>query len=335
MKPIVKHLILILILVAVYFATDFLEKGIILNDITPYPIIGIIFWLLLIYVVFVVIIQPILQFRKLKTIHEISITSNAEKLCKKLEKHKLEKRDEEHWQSEIWYQLNEELLKKCPKNSEQFVEREKRLAKIIDNYIKQDNEKNKDNNINSQAKKIINQYSWSAALCVIFSRNSFLDGMLMLFAQMKMTVDLAKLYGYKPSPLFNSLCFGWIATNSILTGLFAQAGADTIGEVLTDSLTNGDIVEGGLTNTVISKMGSLAVEGLASATTVYVTGYVVLMKLQGTAEININTLFRLRREGRWELVKNVPQNTIKALSAKIPDFSSTWEKIKNSVMPTK
>ena len=169
-------------------------------------------------------------------------------------------------------------------------------------------------------------------MCVVFSRNSFLDGLLILFAQMKMTVELSKLYGYKPSPLFNSLCFGWIATNSIMTGLFAQAGSEVVGEVIVDSLSNGDIVEGSLTKAIGSKMSSLFFEGLTSATTVYVTGHVVLMKLQGVADINIKTLFHLRKQGRLELIKSMPQNLIKAFSAKFPKFSQWMLSLNNNIV---
>ncbi len=327
MNSIIKHLILIIILIAVYFATDFLEKGIILNGITPYPIIGIIFWLLLLYVVWEVLVRPLLQFRKLRTKHQPNVISQAQKIYKQLDPYKLKNR-QESWQSEIWHQLNEILPTKNKTTKENLLQYEKQIIPIIDNYIKHyNNETNK----SSDAKKIINQYSWSAALCVVFSRNSFLDGILILIAQMKMTVELSKLYGYKPSPLFNTLCFGWIATNSILTGLFAQAGSEAVGEIITDSLTNGDIIEGGLTNSVISKTSSIALEGLTAATTIYVTGHVVLMKLQGTPQIDIKTLFRLRKQGRWELVKSIPQNTFQALSTKIPNFSQWWESVKKAV----
>ncbi|MCR5454989.1 MAG: YcjF family protein [Bacteroidales bacterium] len=331
MKPFVKHLLLIALLLAVYFAADFLEKGIILNDMTPFPFVGVAFWGLLLYIVWVVLIRPIIQFRKLQTAHGKNITETATKIRKQLEAHKLKKR-EDCWQSEIWHQLNDEINMKCSKKSPEYAEREKRLASIIDDYIRRENETS---DKLTKAKSIINKYSWSAALCVMFSRNSFLDGLLMLLAQMKMTVELAELYGYKPSPLFNSLCFGWIATNSILTGLFAQAGSEAVSEILTDSLTNGDVIEGGLTNTVLSKVSSIALEGLTSATTVYVTGHVVLMRLQGINEINIKTLFKLRREGRLDLIKAIPQNTFQALSAKLPDFASWWQKVKESVTTQK
>ena len=328
MKPFVKHIILITILVALYFATDFLEKGIILNNITPYPIVGIVFWLLLLYIVWEVVLQPIIQFRKLKSRREFNITSEAIRIHKQLDAFKT-KDIKKYWQSDIWEKLNYELTKNIEKKSNEYTEREKRLVTIIDSYI---NHCNKDNNKTSDAQQIINKYSWSAALCVVFSRNSFLDGLLILFAQMKMTVELSKLYGYKPSPLFNSLCFGWIATNSIMTGLFAQAGSEVVGEVIVDSLSNGDIVEGSLTDSIFSKSSSLFLEGLTAASTVYVTGYVVLMKLQGVADINIKTLFNLRQQGRLELIKSVPKNAFKALSAKFPEFSQWLLSLKNNIV---
>ena len=316
MKPIFKHLILLLILAGVYFAADFLEKGIILNDITPYPILGIVFWVLLLYIVFVVVIQPIIQFRKLKTINGGDVNKAAKKLHKQLEAYKFkDKNNEENWQSRIWHDINEILLTK-PEND---PERKTQLAALIEEYVKTDNQHN---GKAEKAKKIINKYSWSAALCVVFSRNSFLDGLLILFAQLNMTVEIAKLYGYKPSPMFNTLCFCWIATNSIITGLFSQAGAQAVGDVFADSLTNGDIIEGGLTSTLLSKTSGMVVEGLAAATTVYVTGNIVLLHLQGIPEIQLETLFRLRRRGRIELLKEIPRNVAEKLkwwSCKTPE----------------
>ena len=315
MKPIFKHLILLLILAGVYFAADFLEKGIILNDITPYPILGIVFWVLLLYIVFVVVIQPIIQFRKLKTINGGDVNKAAKKLHKQLEAYKFkDKNKEENWQSRIWHDINEILLTK-PEND---PERKTQLAALIEEYVKTDNQHN---GKAEKAKKIINKYSWSAALCVVFSRNSFLDGLLILFAQLNMTVEIAKLYGYKPSPMFNTLCFCWIATNSIITGLFSQAGAQAVGDVFADSLTNGDIIEGGLTSTLLSKTSGMVVEGLAAATTVYVTGNIVLLHLQGIPEIQLETLFRLRRRGRIELLKEIPRNVAEKLKGSIPWFS--------------
>lgn len=314
MKPIFKHLILLLILAGVYFAADFLEKGIILNDITPYPVLGIVFWVLLLYIVFVVVIQPIIQFRRLKNIKSVDVEKTAKKIHKQLEAHKFEDKDkEEHWQSRIWHSINDELVTKRDNDPE----RKQRLTALIEEYIKTDNQHN---GKAEKAKKIINKYSWSAALCVVFSRNSFLDGLLILFAQLNMTVEIAKLYGYKPSPMFNALCFGWIATNSIITGLFSQAGAEAVGDVFADSLTNGDIIEGGLTSTILSKTSGMVVEGLAAATTVYVTGNIVLLHLQGSPEIKLETLFRLRRRGRLELIKEIPANVAEKLKGVMPSW---------------
>lgn len=297
MKPIFKHLILLLILAGVYFAADFFEKGIILNDITPYPVLGIVFWVLLLYIVFVVVIQPIIQFRKLKNIKSVDVEKAAKKIHKQLENHKFEDKDKEkHWQSRIWHSINDELVTKRDNDPE----RKQRLTALIEEY-------NQHNGKAQKAKKIINKYSWSAALCVVFSRNSFLDGLLILFAQLNMTVEIAKLYGYKPSPMFNALCFGWIATNSIITGLFSQAGAEAVGDVFADSLTNGDFLEGGLTSTILSKTSGMVVEGLAAATTVYVTGNIVLLHLQGSPEIKLKNLFQLRMEGRKELRNDIKE----------------------------
>jgi len=322
MKPIVKHLLLILLLIALYFATDFLAKGFILNNLTPYPILGTAFWLLLIYIIFEILVRPVIQFRRLKSKQQIDITTQAQKIKKELEPFK-NKNIEESLQSKIYHDLDDNGLQtSIAKGSEDYKNREEKLLPIVNQYFDLINESK-----NKEAKKIIHTYSWSAALCVVFSRNSFIDGLLMLIAQMKMTVELSKLYGYKPSPLFNTLCFSWIATNSILTGLFAQAGADAVGEVMVEALTDGDLVEGSLATSALSKTSSIAVEALTSATTVYLTGYVVLYKLQGKPELGIKELFKIRRSGRLSLLKEIPQSVNAKLSPKLKDYFSNMKNI--------
>ena len=138
--------------------------------------------------------------------------------------------------------------------------------------------------LDDKAKKTIMSYSWKVALCVVFSRNPMVDAVLMFFAQYWMALKLMMQYVYKPSPMFNVMCFFWIATNSVMNGIFSQATADNVGEIMGEYLSN-SFLEDGLATKMLSKLGSSAVEAITAATTVYVTGWIVNRKLKGERSI--------------------------------------------------
>ena len=96
---------------------------------------------------------------------------------------------------------------------------------------------------------------------------------------------------------------------------------------MVEALTDGDLVEGSLATSALSKTSSMAVEALTSATTVYLTGYVVLYKLQGKPELGIKELFKIRRTGRLSLLKEIPQSVNAKLSPKLKDYFSNMKNI--------
>ncbi len=290
MKKCVWHCALVLLLGALYFSGEIYEKGKILNDSLPFPVLGFFFWILLIFAVFEIIVKPIFLFVKLTRKKEIDVLGEAKNIRKNLKK-KNEKND-------LFWNINEQLVLSIPKKSKEYKERNDRLALFIKEYYAE---------LSPQSAKIIKKYSWKAALCVVFSRNPLVDGLLMFFAQLKMALELMKLYGYKPSPIFNALCFFWIASNSALNGIFNQAGADSVGEILGGILSDGGLIEEGFQNKLVSKASSCVIEALTSATTVYVTGAIINRKLKGESkDLSIKELFRLRREGRIALLSDIP-----------------------------
>ena len=221
---------------------------------------------------------------------DIDITKEAGVIRKRLE--------EKNEKNDLFWAINAELVRAVPKKSAEYSAREEKLSELVDEYYKA---------VSPDASRIIKKYSWKAALCVVFSRNPLIDGMLMFLAQLKMAMELMKLYGYKLSPLFNVLCFFWIASNSALNGIFSQAGADSVGDILGELLTDGGLIQEGLQNRLVSRASSCVIEALTSATTVYVTGAIINRKLRGEMkDVSIKDLFRLRREGRAALLSDIP-----------------------------
>ncbi|MBQ3671381.1 MAG: DUF697 domain-containing protein [Treponema sp.] len=290
MKKFLKQCLLVLVLVAIYFASDFYAKGQTLNSVLPVPLLGWIFWGLLAFAVVDIVVQPILLFRHLTRFREIDITKEAYSIRNRL--------DEKGSKNDLFWALNEELVRSLPKKSAEYRAREEKLSALVDEYYKR---------LSPEVSSVIKKYSWKAALCVVFSRNGLVDGVLMFLAQLKMAMELMRLYGYKLSPLFNLLCFFWIASNSALNGIFNQAGADSVGEILGGILSDGGLIEEGFQNRLAARASSCVIEALTSATTVYVTGAIINRKLKGEMrDMSIKELFRMRREGRAELLKDIP-----------------------------
>lgn len=290
MKKLLKQCLLVLILIALYFASDFYAKGQILNSTLPVPVLGWIFWILLAFAAVDILIEPILSFRRLTRFREIDITKEAAIIRKRL--------DEKDSKNDLFWAINSELVRSLPKKSPEYRAREEKLSELVDEYYKR---------LSPEVSSVIKKYSWKAALCVVFSRNPLIDGVLMFLAQLKMAMELMKLYGFKLSPLFNILCFFWIASNSALNGIFNQAGADSVGEILSGMLSDGGLIEEGFQNRLAARASSCVIEALTSATTVYVTGAIINRKLKGEIkDMSIKELFKMRREGRAELLKDIP-----------------------------
>ena len=286
-----KRCVPVVALVVLYCASDFYAKGALLNTALPVPLLGWLFWALLAFVVADAVVRPVVLFRRLTRAHGQSVENAAAAVRRRL--------SEKGEKNELFWKINGELVKSLPKKSPEHAARAETLSRLVGEYY---------DSLSPDASKIIRKYSWKAALCVVFSRNGLVDGVLMFHAQVKMAMELMRLYGYRLSPLFNVLCFFWIASNSALNGIFSQAGADSVGEILGGMLSDGGLVGEGIKSQVAAKAGSFVVEALASATTVYVTGEIINRKLRGEAgNVSIKELFKMRRAGRAALLADIPE----------------------------
>lgn len=303
MKSIATKVFFLLLIVALYFLSDLFEKGMFLNQAFPVPVLGCLFWGLIAIVVIDLVIKPAIEFVKLTRARsgdtDKDIRKDAERIKELLKKQGAE--------SPILEGLRKELLK-------QSTDRDT-LKKLLAEYY---------DGLDEKAKKTIRSYSWKAALCVVFSRNPLVDAVLMFLAQYRMALELMMQYGFKPSPVFNILCFFWIATNSVLNGIFSQATADNVGEIMKEYLLG----DGGPT-IVLSKLGSAAVEAMTAATTVYVTGWIVNRKLKGErSSVSVKELFAMRKTARKELLCDLTDDARKKIEKwykESPDEPDTSE----------
>lgn len=326
-----------------YFAADIVEKGRALNRLTPFPVFGLVFWGLILALIWVLLVKPILDFCRLSRRSQCSEEDRAAALLARLDiQIKANKGCDDFWNEKEWNAYAE--LKN--------VIREKKWDSLNAVYS-QDSEKNDKTLIEvlqsldlvcTQGRELVLSYCKTAAIAVAFNRNAFLDGICMLVIQMKLVVALARLYGYKPSPVFNACCFVWIVTNSIVATLLnsiasnlanealekvgesvAETGGDaseSFGEMLGDAAA-GDSEDGILTGAlalgqqVSSFVIGILFEAIASGAAVYVTGRIFLSKLNGEWDKpTFGTLIKLRREGRKAIAKSIP-DFMSSLSKKI------------------
>ncbi|MCR5620850.1 MAG: hypothetical protein K6G18_03245 [Treponema sp.] len=285
MKKLLQQCALVLVLVALYFASDLYAKGRMLNQLLPIPILGYLFCGLLLFAAYDIVLKPIIEFWRMARVKRdgnIDVTKVARTIMRQL--------DKSGGAAELKGNLKEEL-----RNGLQTQDTQ-RLHELIDRYY---------SDLDGNTAAIIRNYSWKTALCVVFSRNTVVDAVMMFISQYKMALELMKTYGFTPSPVFNVLCFFWIASNSMLNGVFSQANADTFGSIIRENLV--DIGVEGIMSKGLSKLGAFALEAMTAATTVYVTGWIVNRKLKGDrCAISVKELFELRSKARKALVCNLP-----------------------------
>ncbi|MDO5471328.1 MAG: hypothetical protein Q4F38_08500 [Akkermansia sp.] len=328
----VRHLLVWGVLaLLLYFCADLAQKGQQLNELTAFPILGYLLWGVILYFICSQVIYPIYSFCRLTTLHSAGLEQRAAVALQFLDE-KMQKSGD--------YGTTEEMLKQRSaisyalndKNSELLAARLREFEATYDPFA-------------TRSRNIITDYCKVAALAVIVSRNKWIDGLALLFLQTRMLIELAKVYGGKPSPVFNALCFGAVICNSfiyvIINGLIYGSGAavvegliDDVAELLVDDpqvqySAGKGIVEsvpvlGKVVTSVSTTIVQLLIEATLSASNVYVTGHLFLRRLRGEAlTFKSDTdskrsvfaqIIKLRRTGRAEIldsVKETIENKIK------------------------
>lgn len=308
------------LVILAYFASDIIAKGQTLNALTPIPILGYALWAAILWLIWYLVLSPILQFASLKRAAHTNPLKQTRRALKKLQRYKTEAED--HPLRQSYWNLYNTLESRLPE-----PEKRRQLLQHLSTYREQ-------SGVNRKARQHILLYSRLAALGVVFSRNSLIDGLTLLLLQMRLIVSLSALYGYKPSPVFNSLCFGWVAGNSLIIALLGQSSAAQVGDALGSEfadciveLMGGEdeallLTADGIGTKFLQSTISALLEAVMSATAVYVTGHIFLRLLEREGErINLQNLIRLRREGRLAIGKDillkVPAEVVKRAAGRV------------------
>lgn len=291
-------LIFAVFLLLVYFGTDIIEKGHTLNELTPYPLLGWMFWGVLIVFVYWQVLYPIVCFAKLTRLSKQNIYDQAKIALKKLDSTE-----------------NDDLYSNML-NAMQLQEED-----TLKLYLSQYHEK-----LNQKAEKTIFGYSKVASIAAIVGRSKWVDGIALLYLQLRMVIELAKQYGGKPSPVFCLLCLGWVLTSSfvylIIQSLIVDNAEGIAEEVVTclsenfmeDLDMQFNALKDGLStvpfvnflSSVTAVLLGPVLEASLAGTNVYLTGKLFLWKLNGeTKELTFRKILQERRKGRLKIVKSL------------------------------
>lgn len=301
-----------LIFIFLFNLADIIAKGRELNNFLPYPVLGYAFVVIgsvlvffVVWLVWVLIVAPIWEFRRLSACRPLTERERA-------------------------FRLRDRLAYSKGPNYAGTLQ-QKLYNKLIDGDY-ESALKEYDENLGLDA--IIVRYSVSSAVGVVISHNAFIDGIVMLLLQMKMVVDMAREEGYKPSPLFNLLCFGWIFFNSLVTALCAQEIANTIetttsdiihqyhaGEIEVDADASEILIDEAERSTfdkIVSSSSGKLVEGVMAAIPVFVTGMIFKRNLRGEHKIGtLADIMRYRKTARKSLVVPVFKKLVPYMAAEI------------------
>lgn len=272
------------IILLAYFASDIIEKGITLNSLTPWPIVGTLLWCTIIAFLWFWLIQPIIQFTLLKRYHATSLQKRRKIALR-------------HLKARINAESDNQSLREFYNDLKQTCSLEEKLKEFTEKHDKR----------REIGDKIIMQHCQAAAVAVVFNRNNLLDGLIMLTIQVRLVVRLAVEYGYKPSPVFNTLCILWVLSNSLLSGLFTQNTSEAFANAVSDLITDPTEIEESLLKKITGGATAIITEAALSGTAVYVTGNIfqqlLLKEGSPTGNSRLQEILRFRKEGRKAISK--------------------------------
>lgn len=321
MKMCISVFVWVLLALLLYGAADIVDKGQALNSLTPYPVFGYLLWGVVLLVIWWLLIKPVWDFGRLARCSNLTPRERAESLHKRITRHIRCHGDD----ATI---LPEEGIKAYAELDEALKRKQwDALEPLIEACLPYDS-------LRAQARATVLSHSRAAALAVAFSHNSLLDGFCLLIIQMKLVVALARLYGYKPSPVFNLCCFAWVAANSIISALLSTA-MDTVAKravVAFRSQMQEDVISAGAAGTMdavttqmaenvtmhyatdeefAESLGELALGGAedtvllgAEAIGQQVASFTISILLEaviaGSAVYVTGQIFRSKLDGEWE-----------------------------------
>lgn len=305
------------ILLLLYLGADVVDKGIALNALTSYPLLGYLFWGIIACFLYWQVVAPVISFCRLTPMHTADAGQRAALAMRYLRRWQAEARAAGRADYDKFDALYASLHNARSAGDEALLE------KSLANYAEQEEL------LPKRSRELIRNYCQIAALAVVVSRNKWLDGAALLFLQLRLVVALAQLHGGKPSPVFNALCFCAVVANSfvyvIINGLLYGNGGmmvtelvDDIAELLVDD-PEVQYKAGNTATTILPFVGKAfagvvdvlakpALEAALAASNVYVCGHLFLRRLQGdTRALNFKDVIAMRRKGRVEIFRGVTE----------------------------
>ncbi len=274
----------VLLLVLAYYGGDIIKRGQALNEMTSYPVWGYVLWGVLFVALWVLILGPVIHFCNLRYVGEESLRRQVARAMSALNAYRREPEESE------LRQLSEEFSA-APRDFT-TLEGKHGWQELLARFREA---------VHGRAHDTIIGYGKAAGVGMVFGFNGLLDGIVLLAIQARLVLELARVYGYKPTSFFNGCFFGWIAVNSLVvaltSGLVDDLGASIVSTMLgsaggKEMLT----VRAGLEATI-----AVLIQALIAGVLTYSTGRIFLWRLEHEGrEVALKTLLKLREEGRRE-----------------------------------
>ncbi len=273
-----------LLLALAYYGVDLVEAGKELNSLTDYPVWGYVLWGFILIVLWVLIIGPVIHFTNLRYVGEESLRRQVLRATDALSVYRHEPEESE------LRQLAEEFAA-APRDFTS-LEGKHGWQELLARFREA---------VHGRAHDTIVGYCKAAGVGMIFAFNGLLDGLVLLAIQVRLVLELARVFGYKPTSFFNGYFFGWIAVNSLVVALTSGLVTDASTAIVTTMLGASDAAEMGFVSSGLVVVIAVLFQALIAGTITYATGRFFLWRLEHEGrEVALKTLLKLRVEGRRE-----------------------------------
>lgn len=272
-------------LLLLYFGADIVDKGVALNTLTPWgPYLGAgtLIWALIAALVWMLFVQPTLEFLRLLR-GGVPLRKKVKNALRAMKEYEAQ----EGAMGDLYAALYNARVRDDHKAMEKAILEYEETGEAA-----------------REARKIICSCCNLAGIGTVISSNRMLDGAILIGVQMRMITRLAAVYGYRTSPVFILLCLVWAYASAILFALFADSAEEVAASVADEAI----MAIGG--NALTEKLGVLvtkrATEYVLSWVSVYVTGCIFrVTHAQGRSGVSVKKVIGYRREGYMEASKEV------------------------------
>ncbi len=273
-----------LLLLLAYFGADIFRQGQQLNSLTEQPIWGYVLWGVIFIAFWILVLGPVIHFTNLRYVGEESLRRQVARAMSALSAYRHEPEESE------LRQLADEFAA-APRDFTS-LEGKHGWQELLARFREA---------VHGRANDTIIGYCKAVGVGMVFAFNGLLDGLVLFAIQLRLVLELARVYGYKPTSFFNGCFLGWIAVNSLVvaltSGLVNDLSVYIVGSML--GSTGGadmETVRIGL-EVVIAVLMQALIAGILT----WVTGRIFLWRLEHEGrEVALKTLLKLRVEGRRE-----------------------------------